>query len=78
MRPVNMLLPGPGDRRNGGLRIYPHAMPLTAVTGDGTAKDQRVGQRLLTLTGGRVTRHTVIYVIGLLAVAPFSLISGNE
>ena len=70
-----MLLPRPGERRNGGLRIYPHAMPPTAVTGDGTAKNQRVGQRLLTLTGGRVTRHTAIYVIGLLAVAPFSLIS---
>jgi len=48
---------------------------MTAVTGDGTAKDLRVGRRLLTLTGGRVTRHTVIYVIGLLAVAPFSLVS---
>ncbi len=50
-------------------------MPLTAVTGDGTAKDQGVGRRLLTLTGGRVTRHTIIYIVGLLAVAPFSLVS---
>ncbi len=50
-------------------------MPLTAVTGDGTARDLRVGRKLLTLTGGRVTHHTVIYVIGLLAVAPFSLVS---
>jgi SAM-dependent methyltransferase/O-antigen/teichoic acid export membrane protein len=31
--------------------------------------------RLLTLTGGRVTRDTTIYILGLLAVGPFSLIS---
>lgn len=31
--------------------------------------------RLLTLTGGRVTRDTTIYVLGLLAVGPFSLVS---
>ncbi|HEY7830575.1 MAG TPA: methyltransferase domain-containing protein [Solirubrobacteraceae bacterium] len=33
------------------------------------------GHRLLTLTGGRVTRDTAIYIVGLLAVGPFSLIS---
>src|SRR5271157_2622437 len=70
-----MLLPGRKQGRNGRFRIYPQAMPLTAVPGDGTAKDQGVGRRLLTLTGGRVTRHTAIYVVGLLAVAPFSLVS---
>jgi SAM-dependent methyltransferase/O-antigen/teichoic acid export membrane protein len=31
--------------------------------------------RLLTLTGGRVTRDTTIYILGLLAVGPFSLVS---
>ncbi len=31
--------------------------------------------RLLALTGGRVTRDTVIYIVGLLAVGPFSLVS---
>ena len=33
------------------------------------------GHRLLTLTGGRVTRDTAIYIVGLLAVGPFSLVS---
>ena len=49
-------------------------MSLSAVTEDGAPKEHRAG-RLLTLTGGRITRHTVIYVVGLLAVAPFSLVS---
>lgn len=31
--------------------------------------------RLLALTGGRVTRDTTIYIVGLLAVGPFSLVS---
>ena len=33
------------------------------------------GAGCVTLTGGRVTRHTLIYIVGLLAVAPFSLVS---
>lgn len=50
-------------------------MAQSAVTEDGAPNGQGVGRRLLTLTGGRVTRHTIIYTIGLLAVAPFSLVS---
>ncbi|HEV3071615.1 MAG TPA: methyltransferase domain-containing protein [Solirubrobacteraceae bacterium] len=33
------------------------------------------GHRFLALTGGRVTRDTLIYIVGLLAVGPFSLVS---
>ena len=33
------------------------------------------GQRFLALTGGRVTRDTTIYIFGLMAVGPFSLVS---
>jgi O-antigen/teichoic acid export membrane protein len=50
-------------------------MSLSAGTADAAPNDQGVGRRLLTLTGGRLTRHTVIYIVGLLAVAPFSLVS---
>jgi len=50
-------------------------MSLSALTADGAPRDQRAGRRLLTLTGGRVTRHTVIYTLGMLAVGPFSLVS---
>ena len=49
-------------------------MAVPAVAAQGARKDQRLGHRLLTLTGGRVTRHTVIYIAGLLAVGPFSLV----
>jgi len=38
-------------------------------------EDHRVGHRFLALMGGRFTRDTVIYVIGMLAVGPFSLVS---
>lgn len=34
-----------------------------------------MGRRLLALTGGRITRHTIIYILGLLAVAPLSIVS---
>ncbi len=50
-------------------------MSLSAVTADGAPKEQGVGHRLLALTGGRVTRHTIIYAVGMLAVGPFSLVS---
>jgi SAM-dependent methyltransferase/O-antigen/teichoic acid export membrane protein len=33
------------------------------------------GHRFLALTGGRITRDTLIYVLGLLAVGPFSIVS---
>lgn len=42
---------------------------------DGQPTDHRGGRRLLTLTGGRFSRHTLIYIVGMLAVAPFSLVS---
>jgi O-antigen/teichoic acid export membrane protein len=42
---------------------------------DGRPRDRRIGHRLLALVGGRVTRHTLIYVIGMLAVGPFSVLS---
>jgi O-antigen/teichoic acid export membrane protein len=50
-------------------------MSLSAGTVSGAPNDQGVGRRLVTLTGGRLTRHTIIYIVGLLAVAPFSLVS---
>ncbi len=50
-------------------------MSLSVGTAEGAPNDRGVGHRLLTLTGGRLTRHTVIYIVGLLAVAPFSLVS---
>jgi ubiquinone/menaquinone biosynthesis C-methylase UbiE/O-antigen/teichoic acid export membrane protein len=40
----------------------------------GEPQHQR-GHRFLALTGGRVTRDTVIYIVGLLTVGPFSLVS---
>jgi O-antigen/teichoic acid export membrane protein len=49
-------------------------MSRSAATADGAPKEHRAG-RLLTLTGGRITRHTIIYAAGMLAVGPFSLIS---
>src|SRR5271165_5835432 len=50
-------------------------MAQSAGTEDGAPNDRGVGHRLLTLTGGRLTRHTVIYIVGMLAVAPFSIVS---
>jgi O-antigen/teichoic acid export membrane protein len=50
-------------------------MPPSAASTDSQPKDHRTGHRLLTLVGGRVTRHTLIYVVGMLAVGPFSVIS---
>jgi O-antigen/teichoic acid export membrane protein len=56
-------------------------MSPSAVTADGAPRaggsttDHGVKRRLLTLTGGRVTRHTLIYIVGMLAVGPFSLVS---
>ena len=47
----------------------------TAVTADARSTDHKVRYRLLALSGGRVTRHTLIYIAGMLAVAPFSLAS---
>jgi O-antigen/teichoic acid export membrane protein len=38
-------------------------------------EDGRNGHRFLTLMGGRFTRDTLIYVVGMLAVGPFSLVS---
>ncbi len=38
-------------------------------------EDRRLGHRFLTLMGGRFTRDTLIYVVGSLAVGPFSLVS---
>lgn len=38
-------------------------------------EDHRIGQRFLTLMGGRFTRDTMIYIAGTLAVGPFSLVS---
>jgi O-antigen/teichoic acid export membrane protein len=49
-------------------------MAVPAVAAQGARKDQGLGHRLLTLTGGRFTRHTVIYIAGMLAVGPFSLV----
>lgn len=39
------------------------------------SEEHRLGHRFLTLMGGRFTRDTSIYVIGMLAVGPFSLVS---
>ncbi len=50
-------------------------MSLSAGTASGTPDDQGVSRRLVTLTGGRLTRHTLIYIVGLLAAAPFGLVS---
>jgi len=36
---------------------------------------RHLSHRFLALTGGRVTRDTAIYIVGLLAVGPFSLVS---
>jgi O-antigen/teichoic acid export membrane protein len=41
----------------------------------GPSEDSRIGHRFLTLMGGRFTRDTLIYVVGQLAVGPFSLVS---
>jgi O-antigen/teichoic acid export membrane protein len=38
------------------------------------AEDHRLGHRFLTLTGGRFTRHILIYIAGMLAVGPASLV----
>jgi O-antigen/teichoic acid export membrane protein len=38
-------------------------------------EDHRLGQRFLTLMGGRLTHDTAIYVAGALAAGPFSLVS---
>jgi O-antigen/teichoic acid export membrane protein len=49
--------------------------PAEAAPGQASgARDHRAG-RFLTLMGGRFTRDTSIYVAGMLAVGPFSLIS---
>jgi O-antigen/teichoic acid export membrane protein len=40
-----------------------------------TPEDHRIGHKFLTLMGGRFTRDTLIYTIGMLAVGPFSLVS---
>jgi O-antigen/teichoic acid export membrane protein len=54
--------------------------PATPATG-GTPgaplslEDHRIGHRFLTLMGGRFTRDTLIYIVGALAVGPFSLVS---
>jgi O-antigen/teichoic acid export membrane protein len=40
-----------------------------------SSEHHRIGHRLLTLMGGRFTRDTMIYIIGMFAVGPFSLIS---
>ena len=50
-------------------------MSPAAVTEDNRVKDHKARHRLLALSGGRVTRHTLIYIVGTLAVAPFSLVS---
>jgi O-antigen/teichoic acid export membrane protein len=50
-------------------------MSRSAFSADGPTKDHRTRHRLLTLSGGRITRHTIIYAIGMLAVGPFSLVS---
>jgi O-antigen/teichoic acid export membrane protein len=38
-------------------------------------EDRRIGHRFLALMGGRFTRDTAIYAVGMLAVGPFSLVS---
>lgn len=55
---------------------YPHAMFGSARTADDALpQHQHGGGRLLPLLGGLVTRHTLIYIAGSLAVGPAGLIS---
>jgi len=50
-------------------------MSHAAVTADSRASRPGTENRLLTLVGGHFTRHTLIYVAGMLAVGPFGMIS---
>src|SRR5580692_6901593 len=55
----------------------PTGMPAPGPSSQrhGRSEEHRLGHRVLTLMGGRFTRDTSIYVIGMLAVGPFSLVS---
>jgi O-antigen/teichoic acid export membrane protein len=54
----------------------PATPPLSGQSGDSShPEDHRIGHRFLALMGGRFTRDTLIYIVGALAVGPFSLVS---
>ena len=69
--------PMSGRRPFGSERPYRRRAPAWRRTTEDHPgpEDNRAGHRFLALMGGRFTRDTIIYVIGSLAVGPFSLVS---
>jgi O-antigen/teichoic acid export membrane protein len=73
------MLDGATATAAGGSGVREPTAPTTAATeppgAAGSAEHRQTANRLLSLMGGRFTRDTLIYVAGMLAVGPFSLVS---